>query len=85
MRIAPMAITSDALVRKGLQMKRIKQALSDHGMTQKELAEKAGIDPATVSRIVNGKTAVYGGWSVRIAEALGWTGDPEELFEEMGE
>ena len=83
MRIAPMAITSDALVRKGLQMKRIKQALSDHGMTQKELAGKAGIDPATVSRIVNGKTAVYGGWSVRIAEALGWTGDPKELFEEV--
>ena len=85
MRVAPMAITSDALVRKGLQMKRIKQALSDHGMTQKELAEKAGIDPATVSRIVNGKTAVYSGWSDRIAEVLGWTGDPSELFEEVGE
>ena len=66
-------------------MKRIKQALSDHGMTQKELAEKAGIDPATVSRIVNGKTAVYSGWSDSIAEVLGWTGDPSELFEEVGE
>ena len=64
-------------------MKRVKQELSAHGITQKELAEKAGIDPATVSRIVNGRTAVYSGWAARIAEALDWAGDAEELFAEV--
>jgi transcriptional regulator with XRE-family HTH domain len=66
-------------------MKRVKKALLDSGMTQKELAERAGIDAAALSRIVNGRTVVYHGWASRIAEALGWTGEVEELFEEVAE
>lgn len=64
-------------------MKLVKKALLDSDMTQKELAERAGIDAATLSRIVNGRTVVYRGWAARIAAALGWSGDPAELFEEV--
>lgn len=52
-------------------------------MTQKELAEKAGIDPATVSRLINGRMPAYRGWASRIAKVLGWTEDSAELFEEV--
>ncbi len=57
--------------------------MRDSGVTQKELAERTGIDPATVSRLINGRMPAYRGWASRIAEVLGWKGDPAELFEEV--
>lgn len=63
--------------------RRIRKVLKDSGVTQKELAERTHIDPANMSRIISGKMAPYKGWMVRIAEVLGWTEDPENLFEEV--
>lgn len=52
-------------------------------MSQRELAERAHVNEASVSRILHGKEPAYPERGRRIAAALGWTGDPEELFEEV--
>lgn len=52
-------------------------------MTQADLARRTGIDPASVSRIVRGVEPAYPRRGRRIADALGWEGDPSELFEEV--
>lgn len=53
------------------------------GMSQRELAKRAHVNEASVSRICHGKEPAYPRRGKRIAEALEWTGDPEELFEEV--
>jgi plasmid maintenance system antidote protein VapI len=52
-------------------------------MSQRELAERAHVNEASVSRICNGREPAYPERGRRISAALGWTGDPAELFEEV--
>ena len=68
-------------------MLRIEQDYFRSRPTIRETAQRAGIAPETLSRIVSGKQSPgYGdGQSAeRIAQAVGWTGDVRELFEEIG-
>lgn len=52
------------------------------GLSQTELAFRARIHPATLSRIEAGKTFVYPGWRKRLAAALGWPVErADELFQ----
>lgn len=63
----------------------IEQVFFNKQPSMREIANRAGIAPETLSRIVNGKqTPGYGeGQSAeRIARAVGWTGDIRELFAE---
>ena len=60
----------------------IRRVLFERGISQRALAGKTGVDPASLSRIVNGKEPAYSKRGKRIAEALGWTGDPAGLFQE---
>ncbi|MGI1690040.1 helix-turn-helix domain-containing protein [Thermoanaerobacter uzonensis] len=53
------------------------------GITQKELSEITGIDSSTISRLENGIMKPYPGWQRKIADALGWDGNIDELFEEV--
>lgn len=62
---------------------RLSRELWAHRMTQADLARKASIDPASVSRIVRGIEPAYPNRCKRIAAAIGWEGDPAELFEEV--
>jgi len=51
-----------------------------------DVARKAGIARETLSRIISGKQSpsfAEGGSAERIAQAIGWTGDVHELFEEI--
>ena len=66
-------------------MTRLQYELLKRGVSQRELAEKAHVNEASLSRICNGKEPAYPQRGQRIAEALGWTGDPMELFEEVAE
>lgn len=69
-------------------MLRIKQEYFCNKPTVRETARNAGVEPETLSRIINGKQAPgYGeGQSAeRIARAVGWTGDVRALFEEATE
>ncbi|MCI1497812.1 MAG: XRE family transcriptional regulator [Coriobacteriaceae bacterium] len=64
-------------------MTRLQIELLRRGVSQKELAERAGVNEASLSRICNGKEPAYPKRGKRIADALGWAGDPAELFEEV--
>ncbi|MGE4274406.1 MAG: helix-turn-helix transcriptional regulator [Desulfitobacterium sp.] len=51
---------------------RIKEILQRQGLTQKELAEKTGIDPSELSKIILEKKTVTLPVMKRISKALGW-------------
>lgn len=64
-----------------LRVERLKR-----GLTQARLAALAGLHPAELSRIENGKIYPYPGWRRRLAEALGWPVEQADgLFEEVSE
>lgn len=64
-------------------MLRIKYELIHRGISQTEFAKAVGLKPQAVSRIVNGLEPPYSKRGKRIAAALGWEGDPAELFQEV--
>lgn len=53
------------------------------GLSQAALARITGANPSSISRIESGKEPPYPLRARRIAAALGWKGDPMELFEEV--
>ena len=63
------------------KMLRVKQVLITTGITQSELAETSGLTKQAVCRIVNGQEQPWPKRGKRIADALNWGGDWEELFE----
>ena len=64
-------------------MTRLQLELLRRDMSQRELAKRAHVNEASISRICRGKEPAYTKRGERIAAALGWTGDPTELFEEV--
>lgn len=68
-----------------LLVTRLQYELLRQGVSQRELARKARVNETSLSRICNGKEPAYPARGKRIAEALGWTGDPMALFEEVTE
>lgn len=61
----------------------VKQERIARGLSQAKLARLADINQASMCRIEHGKEPAYPNRSKRIADALGWKGDPAELFEEV--
>lgn len=55
------------------------------GLSQSKLARLADVNSSSMSRIENCKEPAYPRRGKRIADALGWAGDPMELFEEVSE
>lgn len=64
-------------------MLRVKYELDRLGMTQAAFAEKAQVNAAALSRIVNGKEPAYPKRGRRIADAIGWNGTLDELFSNL--
>lgn len=64
-------------------MKRVVSERQKRGWSQAELARRANINASSMSRIENGYEDAYPKRGKRIADALGWVGDPAELFEEI--
>lgn len=64
-------------------MLRIEQVLYEQGLSQSKAARLADVNQTSFSRIVRGKEPAYSKRGQRIADALGWTGDWRELFEEL--
>jgi len=62
---------------------RIKKHLGERCMTQAEGAQLCGLKQQAFNRIVNGIEPPYENRGKRIAEALEWSGDWRELFEEI--
>lgn len=66
-------------------MKRAKQERLRLGLSGLETARRAKLAPATLSQIESGRFVPYDKQLARLAEALGWTGRPEALLEEVPE
>ena len=66
-------------------MRRVVLERKKLGMSQAKLARVADVNQSCMSRIENGKEPPYPVRGKRIADALGWKGDPAELFEEVHE
>lgn len=64
-------------------MLQIKKLLYEKRMKQSEIAKKTGINESTVSLIVNGRLRPYPVQAKKIALALGYEGNVEELFKEV--
>lgn len=64
-------------------MLRLQKVLEEKGLSQSKAARLADVNQTSFSRIVRGVEPPYSGRGQRIADALGWTGDWTELFEEV--
>ena len=64
-------------------MLRIEQELKARGLSQAKAARMCDVNESSMSRIVRGVEPPYPKRGQRIAEALGWEGDPAELFAEI--
>lgn len=60
----------------------IEKLMAERGWSASKTARMADVNQASFSRILNGKEAPYPRRGQRIADALGWNGPWEELFEE---
>lgn len=66
-------------------MLRVELERKEQGISQAKLARLADVNAASMNRIEHGKEPAYPRRGKRIADALGWAGDPMELFEEVSE
>jgi DNA-binding helix-turn-helix protein len=66
-------------------MLRVEFERKTKGISQAKLARLADVNTASMNRIERGKEPAYPHRGKRIADALGWKGDPMKLFEEVGE
>lgn len=64
-------------------MKRVSVERKRLGWSQAELARRANINASSLSRIESGYEPAFPNRGKRIADALGWDGDPKELFEDV--
>lgn len=64
-------------------MKRVVLERRKLGWSQAELARQAGVNATSMSRIERGKEPPFPHRGQRIADALGWMGEPSELFEDV--
>ncbi len=63
-------------------MMKLVEARRKAGLSQSKLARLADVNQTSMSRIERGLEPAYPMRAQRIADALGWAGDPMELFEE---
>ena len=66
-------------------MLRLKSELFRLHMSQAECARRSGVNQTSLSRIISGKEPAYPHRGKRIADAIGWEGEPDELFHEVAE
>lgn len=64
-------------------MLKVKQERLKQGLSQCKLAQKAGINPTSLSRIETGKEQAFRLRGAKIANALDWKGEVNELFKEV--
>ena len=66
-------------------MMKLVEARRRAGLSQSKLARLADVNQTSMSRVERGLEPAYPMRAQRIADALGWRGDPMELFEEVGD
>jgi transcriptional regulator with XRE-family HTH domain len=66
-----------------LKRRRLAIAREAKGMNRSQLARAAKMQAGTIAWIETGRFVPYESQLDKIADALGWEGDPSELFEEV--
>ena len=66
-------------------MLRIQHELERLRLSQAKLSRMADVNQVSMSRIVNGLEPAYPNRAKRIAEAIGWEGNPDDLFAEVND
>ncbi len=64
-------------------MKRLEFMRRNGGLSQRGLGAKARVDASYICNAESRGMRLYPAQAVRLADALGWEGDPMELFEEV--
>lgn len=64
-------------------MKLLTRQREAFGWTRRELGARADLHPARVGVIENGRVVPYPIELARLARALGWSGNPEDLLGEV--
>ncbi len=64
-------------------MLRITQLRTERALTRTKLGALADVHPARVGQIENDRVRPYPPELGRLARALGWQGEPEQLLEEV--
>ena len=60
-----------------------KKLARDQYISNADIHRATGLDQSTISKIMNGRTHPYPVQAKKIALALGYTGNAEELFSEV--
>lgn len=64
-------------------MKRLEALRKNKALTQRALGKMANVAAADICKAEKRCLMLYPSQAVRIADSLGWEGDPMELFEEV--
>ena len=64
-------------------MLRIQHELEQLRLSQAKLSRMADVNQVSMSRIVNGLEPAFPNRAKRMADAIGWDGDPMDLFAEV--
>lgn len=66
-------------------MLKAEQMRRDRGLTYGAIARRANMSDIMVSRVMRGMVPPWPKYREALAKAMEWTGDPMELFEEIGD
>jgi transcriptional regulator with XRE-family HTH domain len=66
-------------------MIRMKSLRLQQKISQLEVSRRAAIAPGTISQAESGRFVPYDSQLIKIASALGYTGEPTTLLEEVGQ
>lgn len=61
-------------------MMRLTEEREHAGLSKSKLSQLAGVHVSSLSAIENGRLIAYPGQRAKLAKALKWQGDPDELF-----
>lgn len=83
--IATPNATTQLAIGKKAEVKKAEFLIRQRGYTQTAFAEQTGLSRTKLNLILHGREKPWPKYRNTIAEALGWNGDPAELFEEVDE
>lgn len=63
----------------------MKKLRAERGVSQRQLKNMSRVHESDICKAESRGLRLYPAQAARVAEALGWQGDPMELFEEVGD
>lgn len=66
-------------------MRLVAELRLEHGWSKSKLAREAHMSASTVGQIENGNLIPYASQKIKLARALGFRGNPDDLFTEVAD